>query len=87
MKNLFVDEYMHLGNDEVYYECWKSNPEIQNWMKKMNFSEYHHLEAYYSTRVLNIVEELGKKSTVWQDVWDNGVELPKGTQIQIWKDT
>ena len=21
-KDAFVDEYIHLGNDEVYYECW-----------------------------------------------------------------
>ena len=22
MKDAFADEYIHLGNDEVYYECW-----------------------------------------------------------------
>ena len=22
LKDLFVDEYIHLGNDEVYYACW-----------------------------------------------------------------
>ena len=22
LKELFVDEYIHLGNDEVYYACW-----------------------------------------------------------------
>lgn len=21
-KELFVDDYIHLGNDEVYYDCW-----------------------------------------------------------------
>ena len=24
---------------------------------------------------------------VWQDVWDDGVKLPSGTVIEIWKDT
>jgi hypothetical protein len=31
------------GNDEVYYDCWKSNPNITEWMEKMNFSQYHEL--------------------------------------------
>jgi hexosaminidase len=84
---LFVDDYIHLGMDEVYYECWKSNPDIQTWMTKMNFTSYHQLEAYYSSKVLNIAKGLKKKSIVWQDVYDNGVKLDKSTVIQIWKDT
>jgi len=31
IKNVFVDDYIHLGNDEVYYDCWKSNPNITEW--------------------------------------------------------
>ncbi len=56
-------------------------------MIKMNFTEYHQLEAYYSTRLLQIAKDLNKKVTVWQDVYDNGVKLDKSAQIQIWKDT
>ena len=56
-------------------------------MIKMNFTEYHPLEAYYSTRLLQIAKDLNKKVTVWQDVYDNGVKLDKSAQIQIWKDT
>jgi hexosaminidase len=74
-KQLFPDEYIHLGNDEVYYECWKSNPNISEWMKTMNYTSYHELEAYYSKRLLQITKDLGKKVTVWQDVFDNGVEV------------
>jgi len=86
-KEVFPDEYIHLGNDEVYYDCWKSNPDIQKWMAQMNFTEYHQLEAYYTTRLLDLARQLNKKVTVWQDVYDNGVKLDKSTQIQIWKDT
>jgi len=86
-KDVFQDEYIHLGNDEVYYDCWRSNPDIIEWMRKMNFSEYHQLEAYYSNRILEITKNLGKKSMVWQDVYDNGVRPEKSTVIQIWKDT
>lgn len=67
-KDLFADEYLHLGNDEVYYECWKSNPQISEWMNKMNFTDYHHLQAYYSSKLLKIAKELNKKVTVWQGI-------------------
>lgn len=65
-KQVFVDEYIHLGMDEVYYECWKSNPDIRAWMQSMNYTDYHELESYYSKKVLNIVKDLKKKAIVWQ---------------------
>ncbi len=43
----------------------------------MNFTEYHQLEAYYSTRLLQLAKDLNKKVTVWQDVYDNGVKVFK----------
>jgi len=64
-----------LGNDEVYYACWKSNPNITEWMKARNMSEYNQLELYYSERLLDIVKRLDKKATVWQDVYDNHVPV------------
>jgi hexosaminidase len=76
-KLLFPDEYIHLGMDEVYYECWKSNPNITDWMASKNYTSYHQLEAYYSNRLLEIAKVLNKKVTVWQDVFDNGVQVEK----------
>ena len=64
-----------MGNDEVYYACWKSNPNITEWMKARNMSEYNQLELYYSERLLDIVKRLDKKATVWQDVYDNHVPV------------
>lgn len=32
----------------------------------MNFTDYHHLQAYYSSKLLKIAKELNKKATVWQ---------------------
>lgn len=87
LKSVFIDEYIHLGNDEVYYKCWESNPQIAEWMSQMNYTEYNQLEAYYSKRLLEITGKLGKKATVWQDVYDNGVRPDKNTYIQIWKNT
>ena len=35
-------------------------------MKTMNFTDYHHLEAYYSTKILDKAKKLNKKVSVWQ---------------------
>lgn len=85
-KELFVDDYIHLGNDEVYYDCWKSNPQITEWMENMNFSnDYSHLQAYYSSKLLKTVDKLDKKAIVWEDVYENGVKIDLRTKIQLWK--
>lgn len=87
IKDIFPDEFVHLGNDEVYYDCWKSNPNISEWMKEMNFKQYSELEAFYSSNILQIAHDLKKKVTIWQDPFENGVKLDLSTQIQIWKDS
>ncbi|KAI3388502.1 hypothetical protein SNEBB_000296 [Seison nebaliae] len=79
----FPDSYIHLGMDEVYPECWNSNPDIQKWKKKMNITD---VQQYYSERMLEMMKKLNYNVIVWQDVWDDGVELDKSAIIQIWKD-
>jgi len=46
-------------------------------MQSMNFTDYHHLEAYYSTKLLAKAKKLNKKVNIWQDVYDNGVQVNK----------
>jgi len=74
-RSTFKDDYIHLGMDEVYYSCWKSNPDIRQFMSDSGMKEYHELEEYYTRRTLKSVGELGYKSIIWQDPIDNGVEV------------
>ncbi|UJR26453.1 hypothetical protein I4U23_007783 [Adineta vaga] len=88
VKYVFKHEpYIHLGMDEVYPACWLSNPNIQKFLKDNNMTNGTDLMTYYSSKVLEINKSIGAKSMVWQDVWDDGVKLPQGTIIEIWKDT
>jgi len=85
----FPDQYLHLGGDEVPYDCWKSNPGITKFMKEQGMAgNYSALEQYYISRVLNIVHNFTHKtsSMVWQDVFDNGVALAEDTVVHVWKD-
>lgn len=46
----FIDEVIHLGGDEVVYECWKQNSSILAWMDSNNISTYDDLSLYYRKR-------------------------------------
>ncbi|CAF3928629.1 unnamed protein product, partial [Rotaria sordida] len=87
VKSRFHSHYIHLGMDEVYDKCWLSNPQITQWMSVNNISSSRGLHAYYADKILDITRNIDVIPIVWQDVWDEKVELPPGTIIQVWKDT
>uniref|UniRef100_A0AAY4DFV9 Beta-hexosaminidase n=1 Tax=Denticeps clupeoides TaxID=299321 RepID=A0AAY4DFV9_9TELE len=84
--SVFPDSYIHLGGDEVDFSCWKSNPDIKAFMKKMGFgSDFTKLESFYMQNIVNISTMLNRSSVVWQDVFDYHEIIPKDTVLEIWK--
>ncbi|KAF2354834.1 Glycoside hydrolase family 20 catalytic domain [Trinorchestia longiramus] len=83
----FPDHYLHLGGDEVPFNCWQSNPAITEFMTQSNITSYEGLESYYITRLLDIVSNLPTANgyMVWQEVFDNNVDLASDTVVHIWK--
>lgn len=85
VKRVFPDEYVHLGGDEVPFDCWASNPDIQAFMKNMTYgTDFNKLEGHYITKLLEMVSSLGKRYLVWQEVFDNGVKLKPDTVVHVW---
>ena len=57
-------------------------------MKKWNLgSDYHRLEAVYIKKLLDIVSSYPTNNgyIVWQEVFDNEVEVKNDTIIHVWK--
>ncbi|GAV03539.1 hypothetical protein RvY_13942 [Ramazzottius varieornatus] len=95
---VFPDNYLHLGGDEVDFTCWQSNPAITTFMNKSGYGkDYAKLEEYYIQTLLDILEKIPTKLpakvapkrhefVVWQEVFDNNVVLDGKTIVHIWKD-
>ncbi|XP_042546640.1 beta-hexosaminidase subunit beta [Dipodomys spectabilis] len=86
ISNVFPDQFIHLGGDEVEFHCWASNPAIQSFMKTKGFgSDFTKLESFYIKKLLDIIASLNKRSIVWQEVFDNKAKLHPGTIVEVWK--
>jgi hexosaminidase len=86
LKQVFPDQYVHIGGDEVDFSCWQSNPQCQQWMQQNNYTNYAMLEQYYETSLLNVLNQIGVSYICWEDVFDNGVKLNPDTVVEVWRD-
>mmetsp|Transcript_13712 Transcript_13712/g.43349 ORF Transcript_13712/g.43349 Transcript_13712/m.43349 type:complete len:396 (+) Transcript_13712:162-1349(+) len=81
----FPDQYMHVGGDEVPFECWASNPEVRAWMQAEGIETYEKVEEAFELKLLEITAAVGKSYVCWQEVFDNGVQLLPDTVVHAWK--
>uniref|UniRef100_A0A8C0WZJ5 Beta-hexosaminidase n=1 Tax=Castor canadensis TaxID=51338 RepID=A0A8C0WZJ5_CASCN len=88
ISTVFPDQFIHLGGDEVEFICWASNKKIQDFMKTKGFGQdFTKLEAFYIQKLLDIITALNKGSIVWQEVFENKVQLRPGTIVEVWQST
>jgi hexosaminidase len=86
LKDLFPDNYVHVGGDEVPFNCWNKSTPILNWMKEHNMTEPVELYEYFETRLLDIVSgELEKTPIVWQEVFNLNLTISNDTIVDVWK--
>jgi len=84
--DLFQDHYVHLGGDEVQLDCWGNDTSIEAWMKLNHLDDVVDLFKIFEKRLLAVIEKLGKKAIVWQEVFDLGVPIANDTIVDVWKD-
>ncbi|VVC33523.1 Hypothetical protein CINCED_3A023777 [Cinara cedri] len=82
---VFKDQYLHLGGDEVVTACWSNDKRVQAFMQNNNISNITELESYYFKNIFNITRTLETVPIVWEEVFDENIRLDPNVVVQIWK--
>ncbi len=83
MAALYPDTYFHIGGDEVNGKQWNQNPRIQSFMKQHGMKNDEEVQAYFTRRVLHLVEKHGKKMIGWDEILHP--DFPKDIVVQSWR--
>ena len=83
MCELFDTKYIHIGGDEVETSQWESCPDCKALMARKGYSSPEQLQAYFMTRLSNMLTECGKYPAVWNEAIDGG-QLNKNTVVYGW---
>eukprot|EP00929_Paragymnodinium_shiwhaense_P112622 TRINITY_DN80887_c0_g1_i1.p1 TRINITY_DN80887_c0_g1~~TRINITY_DN80887_c0_g1_i1.p1 ORF type:complete len:771 (+),score=167.72 TRINITY_DN80887_c0_g1_i1:86-2398(+) len=81
---MFPDEFIHVGGDEVDYDCWETMPKIKKWMRKNRMNSKGVLKWFFKA-VFEKLGELKKNPIIWQEAFLEGVTLPPGGVVQPWQ--
>jgi len=75
---LFPDEWIHVGGDEVAMD-WGECPLLIPSNQKESLQ-------IFEQNLLDTVKSLDKRPMAWQDLLDLGVDLPKDVVLDVWKE-
>jgi len=80
---VFPDECVHIGGDEVHPLWWSDHPEVKGFMRERGFETPRDLQAYFNARVGNELAGLGKRMLVWDEAVHD--TLPDTAVVQAWR--
>jgi len=87
ISKLFIEEYFHIGGDEVVYNCWKEDSNITNWMQRNGIQTFDQLMALYLNKLFAAMKSNKKGIIAWQEVFSSyGLNVPSDVIIEVWKD-
>lgn len=80
---VFTDEVLHLGTDEVPTDCW-TNSVDEAFMREKGFATANELFNYFIGRIHSIAAGLGKRVTLWDEAISEATP-PTDAIIEIWR--
>ena len=83
LTEVFPDEYVHIGGDEVMSNWWDANPAIQGWMRERGMSSVHQLQTWFICELGAYLTSIGKQVIGWDEILAD--DLPQAFTIQAWR--
>ena len=81
--DMFPDDYLHLGHDEVVLECWDKAPAVREWLRdNANLTSRQALRRFL-LRAHGLAASKGRTVMACDEAWELlGSDLPRGTVVQ-----
>ncbi|MCY4657959.1 MAG: family 20 glycosylhydrolase, partial [Gammaproteobacteria bacterium] len=79
---VFRDQYVHIGGDEVSGQWWNESTAIRDLMDRNGWTEIREVQAWFTQNLVNGIERSGKKVIGWDEVLDP--TLSSSVTVQAW---
>ena len=82
LADVFPDEFVHIGGDEVHPAWWGEDPAVQEHMQRHGLSDTRAVQNHFTRRIVDMLAKLGKKAIGWDEVLHP--DMPK-LVVQNWR--
>lgn len=71
LRQIFPDEYMNVGGDEVDISCWQSDPEINAWYSRNGYpaGKWDYIVAHYYSGLIASLAKSGFKAIMFAEAF------------------
>ena len=83
LTDIFPDQFIHLGGDEVNPTWWNQSPEIAAYMADLGLPDPTALQAHFMARAAEFAARRGKRIIGWDEALEGGA--PTGMLVQCWR--
>jgi len=80
---VFPDEYVHIGGDEVHSSWWREHAGLQAFMAEQRLADSAALQAYFNRRVAVSLANRHRKAIGWDEVLHP--DMPSDLLVQSWR--
>lgn len=83
LAEVFPDEFLHFGGDEVHPDWWSRDPAVRSYMAEHGLADAAALQASFTARLADALADLGRRPLGWDEVLHGS--LAAGVAVQSWR--
>ncbi|MCR9279911.1 MAG: family 20 glycosylhydrolase [Pseudomonadaceae bacterium] len=83
LAQIFSDECIHIGGDEVSTRAWSEDATVADYLHSEGLSDVAELQPHFNRDLIEKLGKLGRRSIAWDEALADN--LPQRTIIQAWR--